>query len=125
MKGQKPAILRNQDILIVPVPGDLDDFDLANFKDHVLQVTSKADVNGLLLDLSGVETIDYHMATRLVRMMKMVGLLDVDSVLVGMRSSVALTLTEMNVSFENIRTARNLEKGLAVLKAAKSDSQGT
>jgi rsbT antagonist protein RsbS len=58
-------------------------------------------------------------------MMKMVGLLDVDSVLVGMRSSVALTLTEMNVSFENIRTARNLEKGLAVLKAAKSDSQGT
>ena len=119
MKGQKLAILRNEDVVIVPVQGDLDDLELESFESSLLQETSKADVKGLILDVSSVDTIDHFMAGKLIRMVKMVSLMDVNSVLVGMKPSVAITLTDMNESFSDIKTALNLEKGLAVLRLAR------
>ena len=119
MKGQKLAILRSEDVVIVPVHGDLDDLELEGFETSLLRETSKADVNGLILDLSSVDIIDHFMVGKLIRMIRMVALMDVDSVVVGMKPSVAITLTDMNVSWSDIRTALNLEKGLATLKLAR------
>jgi rsbT antagonist protein RsbS len=58
------------------------------------------------------------MARKLIHIVRMVALMDVRAVLVGMKPSVAITLTDMNVSFSNITTALNLEKGLAALRRA-------
>lgn len=120
MKGQRLAILRNEDVVIVPVQGDLGDTELDNFEKNLLTETTKSDVKGLVLDISSVDTIDHFMADKLIRMVKMVALMDVNSVLVGMKPTVAITLTDMNISFTGIATALNLEKGLETLRLLRS-----
>jgi rsbT antagonist protein RsbS len=119
VKGQKPSILRNEDVVIVPLQGDLDDVELQTFEVVLLEETSRGNTRGLLLDISSVDTIDHFMARKLIHIVRMVGLMDVSAVLVGMKPSVAITLTEMNVSLSGITTALNLEKGLAALSSVR------
>jgi len=41
----------------------------------------------------------------------------------GLRPSVAITLVELGLSLQGIRTALDVEKGMAVLQAAVTESE--
>jgi rsbT antagonist protein RsbS len=69
----------------------------------------------VLIDITGVEIIDSFIG----RMLSMIGsvsrLFDAETVIVGMRPAVAITLTELGLSLRGVRTALNAEKGLEIL----------
>ena len=69
----------------------------------------------MLIDITGVEIVDSFIG----RMLSMIGsvsrLFDAETVIVGMRPAVAITLTELGLSLRGVRTALNAEKGLEIL----------
>ena len=68
---------------------------------------------GVIIDITAVEIVDSFIG----RMLTMIGsisrLFDAETVIVGMRPAVAITLAELGLSLGGVRTALNVEKGLA------------
>lgn len=120
MKTDRIPILKNEDVLIVPIHDLLNDQETIALKSNLLARVQKGDITGVVLDISSVELIDLYTARKLVRLVTMIGLMDARTVVVGMRPAVALTLTEMEVSFPDISMALSLEQGLKILKRKKN-----
>ena len=51
-------------------------------------------------------------------------MLDAVTVVVGMRPAVAITLVELGLSLTGVRTALNVDKGLALIRKAIDDPGG-
>jgi rsbT antagonist protein RsbS len=114
---EKIPILKNKGVLIVSVHDGLDDMELNKLSLNLLSTVSSNKITGVVVDLSALQSMDLFTARSLSKLVAMVSLMDVKSVLVGMKPAVAITLTEMNVSFPDIATALSLERGLDLLQA--------
>jgi rsbT antagonist protein RsbS len=110
-------ILRIGSILLVTVQVELRDAVAEAFQADVLTTIEKSDARGLVIDISALDTVDSYVARILVDTGRMAKLMGTTAVLVGMRPEVAATLTTMGYAMEGIRTALNLDEGLARLGA--------
>lgn len=120
MKGGRNTLLTSKDLLIVPVRNDLDDAEACALRDNLLERAGRADIKGLVLDVSALDVIDFHSAEQIKQVVATISLMDVTSVIVGIRPAVAITLTDMGVRFD-IPTAMNLEHGIELLRNLLND----
>jgi rsbT antagonist protein RsbS len=118
LRGTIP-ILRLGDVLISSVHVDLHDAVAEAFQADVLTVIEKTGAKGLVIDVSGLEMVDSYVARILADTGRMAKLMGTQMVLVGMRPEVAATLVRMGYSMEGVKTALNLDAGLAALNKTK------
>ena len=117
--GQIP-ILRIGRTLLASIQIELHDTVVDAFQNDVLEEIEKTGANGLIIDISALETVDSYVARMLANTGKMAKLMGAETVIVGMRPAVAATLVRMGYLMDGIRTALSLEEGLQ-LHARRSD----
>lgn len=114
LRGQIP-ILRIGPTLLVTIHVELRDAVADAFQADVLVAIEKGGATGLVIDISGLDMVDSYVARVIADTGRMAKLMGADTVLVGMRPEVAATLVRMGYGMEGVRTALNLDDGLALL----------
>ena len=105
-------ILRLGSTLLATIQIDLHDTVVDAFQNDILEEIERTGANGLIIDISALETVDSYVARTLANTGKMAKLMGSETVIVGMRPAVAATLVRMGYFMEGIETALSLEEGL-------------
>jgi rsbT antagonist protein RsbS len=123
-------ILRMGPVLLVSIQVDMHDQIALVLQDDLTNAITTHGAKGVLIDISAMGVVDSFMGRMLANIAGMARVLDAVTVVVGMQPAVAITLVELGLSLEGVRTALNVEKGMAHLQAivasagALSDSSG-
>jgi len=117
-KGSIP-VLRVGANLLVTVQTDLHDAVAEAFQEDLLAAIEKTGAAGLLIDLTGLDIVDSYVARVLADTAKMAKLMGTETVIVGIRPEVAATLVRMGYTMSGVRTALNVDEGLAMLPARR------
>ena len=104
--------------LLVTIQVDMHDRLAMTLQDDLTAQIVKSRARGVLIDISMLEIVDSFIGRMLGSIAGMARLLDAETVVVGMRPSVAITLVELGLSLEGIRTALDVEKGMELLQTA-------
>ncbi|WP_371779921.1 STAS domain-containing protein [Streptosporangium subroseum] len=108
-------ILKLGDILIVSIQIDLQDQSVLALQEDLSEQVVATGARGVIIDISAVEIVDSFIGRMLATIAGISRMLDAETVVVGMRPAVAITLVELGLSLGGVRTALNLEKGVALL----------
>ena len=112
-------ILKVGSTLLATVHVELDDRVAEAFQQDVLSAIERTSASGLVVDISGLDFVDTYIARVLADTGRMARVMGTQTVLVGMRPEVAATLVRMGYSMEGVRTALNVDAGLALLGASE------
>ena len=114
MRGPIP-VLRVGKTLLITVQTELHDTVAEKFQEDVLTAIERSGARGLLIDITGLDMVDSYVARILAETGRMAHLMGAATVLVGMRPEVAATLVRMGYAMEGVKTALNVDEGLALL----------
>ncbi|MBZ5668909.1 MAG: STAS domain-containing protein [Acidobacteriia bacterium] len=104
-------------MLMVTTPADPDDLMVKTRQEEVLRAMERYRPKGLVLDISGVETLDSFFARTVAETSRMVGLMGGRTVIAGMRPSVVIAATQLALTLGGILTALTVDRALDLLSA--------
>jgi rsbT antagonist protein RsbS len=106
------------EFLLVTIQVDMHDRLALTLQDDLTNMISRTGAHGVLIDISSLDVVDSFIGRMLANIAQMSRILDAQTVVVGMRPAVAITLVELGMSLEGVRTALNVERGMDMLRAA-------
>jgi len=109
-------ILRIGKLLLVSIQIDMHDEVALRLQDDLTSAITRHNAKGVLIDISAVEMVDSFIAGVMGNPWWMSRILDATTVVVGMQPAVAITLVELGVSMEGVKTALNVERGMEMLQ---------
>jgi rsbT antagonist protein RsbS len=115
---ERIPILRMGKLLLVTIQVDLHDQLALTLQDDLTARIAETGAHGVLLDISSLEIVDSFIGRTISNIASMSRVLDAETVVVGMRPAVAITLVELGLSLARVRTALNVERGMELLRAA-------
>ncbi len=110
-------ILQMGDCLLVTIQVDLEDQTALALQDDLSARIEATGAHGVLIDISAVEIVDSFIGRMLASISAIALVLDARTVVVGMQPAVAITLVELGLSLPGVRTALNVERGMAMLRS--------
>lgn len=116
-------ILKVDSFLLVTIQVELHDDLAMSLQDDLTHKLLKTNSHGVLIDISALEIVDSYIGRMLSQISSIVGIMDATMVLVGMRPAVAITLVELGMTMAGVRTALNVDKGLALLRRSLGEGE--
>ena len=102
-------------LLLVTIQVDMHDRLAMTLQDDLTNRIVKDRAKGVLIDISALDLVDSFIGRMINNIAAMAKILDADTVLVGMQPAVAITLVELGLTLEGVKTALNVERGMTML----------
>jgi rsbT antagonist protein RsbS len=118
---ERIPILRMGDCLLVTIQVDMQDQTALTLQDDLASKIETTGAKGVLIDISALEIVDSFVGRMLANISGIAAVLDAATVVVGMQPAVAITLVELGLSLPGVRTALNVERGMALLTSAAQE----
>lgn len=112
---ERIPILRMGDLLLVTIQVDMHDRLALQLQDDLTQRIVSDGAKGVLIDISALDLVDSFIGRMISNTAAMARVLDARTVVVGMQPAVAITLVELGLTLHGVKTALNVEKGMALL----------
>jgi rsbT antagonist protein RsbS len=109
------------EFLLVTIQVDMHDRLALSLQDDLTSMIERTGARGVLIDISALEMVDSFIGRMIANISGMSRILDANTVLVGMRPAVAITLVELGLSLAGVETALDVERGMKRLRHAMAD----
>ena len=109
-------ILQMGSTLLVTIQLDMQDQMALALQDDLANKIADTGAKGVMIDISALEIVDSFVGRMLASISGISRVLDATTVVVGMQPAVAITLVELGLSLEGVRTALNVERGMELLQ---------
>ena len=116
-------ILKLRDLLLVTIQVDMHDRLAMQLQDELTARISETGARGVLIDISSLDIVDSFIGRMIANIAAMARVLDAQTVVVGMQPAVAITLVELGLTLPGVRTALNVDRGMALLDVAPSSDE--
>lgn len=113
---ERIPILRMGRLLLVTIQVDMHDRLAMALQEDLTSRIVKDRANGVLIDISALDIVDSFIGRMISDTAAMAKILDAKTVLVGMQPAVAITLVELGLTLQGVRTALNVELGMKMLE---------
>jgi len=117
-------ILKVGRCLLVSIQIDMHDKIAMALQDDLTQKLVATRSRGVLIDISALDLVDSFIGRMLSNMAAMARVLDAQTVVVGMRPQVAITLVELGLTLTGIQTALDVDRGLALINRLIDEPEG-
>lgn len=107
------------DVLLVSIQVDLEDQLALRLQEDLAERIVASGAHGVIIDITALDIVDSFVGRMLATIAAVSKVLDAETVVVGMRPAVAITLVELGLPLRGIRTALNVEYGLNMLQDAR------
>lgn len=119
MQMSTPLIPISEDIVVMPLIGQLDGARARQVMETLLQGVERARARVAILDITGVAMVDTSVADALIQAAQAVKLLGARVLLTGIRPEVADTLVNLGVDLSGIVTRGTLQDGIRHAQAGR------
>ena len=115
---ERIPILQMGELLLVTIQVDMHDQLALTLQDDLSERINRTCARGVLIDISALDMVDSFIGRMIGTISGLSRIMDAQTVLVGMQPAVAITLVELGLSLEGVKTALNVSRGLALLEAS-------
>ena len=115
-------ILRMGDTLLVTIQVDMQDQTALTLQDDLANRIAATGASGVMIDISALEIVDSFVGRMLTSISGIARILSATTVVVGMQPAVAITLVELGLSLEGVKTALNVERGMELLRRSRLEN---
>ena len=116
-------ILKLGDALLVTIQVDMHDRLATALEEDLTNKIVEYGAKGVLIDISALEIVDSFIGRMLDNIAAVSRILDAETVVVGMRPAVAITLVELGLSLSGVKTALNVERGMALIQSRLEEAR--
>ena len=121
---ERIPIIKIGEFLLVSIQVDLHDRLAIRLQDDLTNQVVCSHAKGVLIDISSLEIVDSFIGRLLSNIASMTRAIGAETVVVGMRPAVAITIVELGLALSNVKTALNVDKGIEMLEIMLNSNMG-